>query len=84
MNNNYYIASTKQMDNRRLLAEVFYKSILDSEDIPYIVTDEACFYDFFAGDECSVINKIKEMYGVAVNVEQFKMPFWKLLDLLNK
>ncbi len=34
------------------------------------------------GTDSDVINLIYNHYGVAVDGEYFKMPFWKLLDFL--
>lgn len=84
MSNKYYIADSTQMDKRKLLAEEFYNNILDPEEIPYIVTDEASLYDFFAGDEFELMNKVKEKYGVNIDMRHFKIPFWQLLEYLKE
>ncbi len=84
MDNKYSFAESSQINKRKIYAEKFYNTILDPEEIPYIVTDEACLYDFFTGDEFKLIHQIKQKYGIDVNKEHFKMPFWKLLDLLEQ
>ena len=84
MNNKYYLASSIEMEKRIKVAKEFYHAILDPEEIPYIVTDDATLYAIYIGDEVEVINKIKKKYQVEISLPHFKMPFWKLLDLLEK
>lgn len=84
MNNKYYLASSIEMEKRIRLAEEFYHVILDPEEIPYIVTDEATLYAIYIGDEIEMIKKIKKEYQVEIDLQHFKMPFWKLLDFLEK
>lgn len=84
MSNKYYISDSRKMAERKILAEEFYNSILDPEEIPYIVIDEASLYDFFAGDEQELINKVIEKYGVSIDLQQFKITFWQLFDYINK
>jgi hypothetical protein len=84
MSNKYYIADLMRMNKRKLLAEEFYNNVLEPEEIPCLVTDEASLYDIFAGDEFELINKVKIKYGVNISLEQFKMPFWQLLEYLKE
>lgn len=84
MKKNYYIATSMEMEKRKKLAEEFYHLILDPEEIPYVVTDEAALYDFYAGNENDLIKKIKFIYQVDINPQHFKLPFWKLLDFLKE
>ncbi len=80
---NYYLADSTEMEKRKKQANEFYFSVLDPEEIPYIVTDEATLYAIYIGDEKEIINKIKQKYNVYISVEQFKIPFWQLLDFLE-
>lgn len=84
MKNKYYLADSTQMDKRKSKAEEFYYAILDPEEIPYIVTDEATLYDIFAGNEYDLIQKVKKKYEVNISIKHFKLPFWQLLDFLEK
>ena len=79
----YYLADAKEIDKRQLLAKEFYENILDPHEIPYMVTDDASLYDIFVGDEQELIKKIKENYGVKIDITFFKISFWKLLDYLE-
>ena len=83
MSDKYYFATSEEMNKRKLIAEEFYNSILDSEEIPYVVTDEACIYDIFAGVDEELIKKVKVKYGVNMKPEHFNLPFWKFLDWLQ-
>ena len=84
MNNKYFVAESIRMAKRKGLAEEFFNTILDPEEIPFIVTDEASLYDIYIGDERELIQKVKEKYGVDINIKHFKIPFWKLLDYLEE
>lgn len=84
MTDKYYLAKTEHMDKRKINAKDFYYLILDPEEIPYIVTDDACLYDFFAGIDEELVKKVKQTYGAIMNQEHFKMPFWQFLDWLEE
>jgi hypothetical protein len=83
MTDRYYLAKSNEIDKRKLIAEEFYSSILESEEIPYIVTDDACLYDFYAGIDEELISKVKTKYLVDMKPEHFKIPFWQFLDWLQ-
>ena len=84
MTDKYYLANSEQMNKRKILAEEFYNAILDPEEIPFIVTDEANLYDIYIGGEHELIQKAEEKYGVTLDMSDFKIPFWQLLDFLEK
>ncbi len=84
MNSKYYIAQTVKIDSRKKLAEEFYIKILDPEEVPYLVTDDASLYDIYAGDENELIEKIKKEYGIILTKKHFRIAFWQLLDFLNE
>lgn len=84
MTNKYYLADSKEMDERKKLAEEFYNSILDPEEIPFLITDQASLFDIYAGDNNELIQKVKDKYGVILNISDFSMPFYQLLDFLDK
>lgn len=84
MNSKYFIAKSTQMDKRKALAQEFYNSILEPEEIPFIVTDEACLYDIYIGTEVDLIKKVNEKYGIKIDIKHFKIPFWKLLDYIEE
>lgn len=79
----YYLANSTEMEKRIRIAEEFYHAILDPEEIPYIVTDDATLYAIYIGDEVEMIKKIKKEYQVEIGLQHFKIPFWKLLDFLE-
>jgi len=84
MNKKYFVADGIEMEKRKVVAEEFYHTILDPDEIPLIVTDEATLYDIYIGDELELIQKVKQKYEVSIAIKHFKIPFWKLLDLLTK
>lgn len=84
MNNKYTIANSIEMDKRNFLVKEFCSTVLDPDEIPFIITDEATLYDIYIGDELELIGKINKKYGVCINLNHFEIPFWKLLDFLNQ
>lgn len=83
MTDKYYLAKSEKMVKRENVANEFYHSILDPQEIPYIVTDDACLYDFFVGIDEELTDKVREKYGVEMTKIHFKMPFWQFLDWLH-
>lgn len=71
-----------EMEKRQKIAKDFYDRVLDLDEHPLIVTDEASFYDIYMGDDPEAIDIIYKEYGVTLSRENFQMPFWKMLDLL--
>lgn len=84
MDKRFEIASCSKMEEREKLSENFYQKILDPEEIPFLVTDEANLADIFLGEENELIKKVQKEYGVKITADHFRIPFWKLLDLLNE
>lgn len=84
MSDKYFLADSIQMGKREALAIEFYNSVLDADEIPFIVTDEASLYDIYIGDEQEIIQKIKEKYGITIDVKYLRISFWKLLDYIEK
>lgn len=76
-------SDSKEMDARRALASEFYRIVLDEDESPIYVSDEATLDDIFAGDEQDLIARCAAHYGIALSREDFQMPFWHLLDRLH-
>lgn len=70
------------MQSRDKAAKHFYRTVLDPEEIPILVTDDATLYDIFLGDDKTLIDKVWEVYEVRIDKEHFKIPFWEFLDYL--
>ncbi len=84
MNKKLQFDSSFEMGKRKTIALDFYNKMLHIDEHPIIVTDSATFYDIYMGTDSDAINLIYSHYGVAVDSEYFKIPFWKLLDFLYK
>lgn len=82
MNDKYKFSDTFEIDRRLAQATDFYKRILEPDEYPLMVTDDASFYDIYMGGDNDAINKIYKEYDIEVTREILQMPFWKLLDLL--
>jgi hypothetical protein len=76
-------ADDSEMQRRAATADEFYRVIglVEGEDWPFFVSDEATIYDIWVGtDEGHVVERAKARYGVTLRSEDFRRPLWQLLD----
>ncbi len=73
-----------EMTQRKVEAGKFYKFVLVNDEIPFLVTDDSTLHDIFFGDKNRLINQVKLNYGVTLDDAHFQLPFWQLLDILEK
>jgi len=81
--NEYEFGETGELAKREKELNEFLVRMFDEEDRPYFVSDEACIYDIFAGDDEEFSSRCLERYGRTLSPADFRMPVWKLLDLLH-
>ncbi len=60
----------------------FIERMFGEEDRPYFVSDEACLYDFYAGDDVELSERCERWYGKKLTQSEFRLPVWRLLDML--
>lgn len=80
-------ADDEQMSRRQALADEFYDALglIDDENRPFFVSDEAALYDVQMEDDDFVVVAVERHYGITLRVpEDFKRPFWQLLDHLRE
>ena len=80
-------ADDAQMLRRQDLADEFYDALglIDDENRPFFVSDQAALYDIQMEDDEFVVGAVQRHYGFTLRVpEDFKRPFWQLLDDLRK
>jgi hypothetical protein len=66
------------------LAEEFYNNILDEEDRPVFVSDEATVWGVWMSTAEELLRRVTQYYGKPVTMDDLKQPFWKLLRRLNE
>lgn len=66
------------------LAEEFYDNILDEEDRPAFVSDEATVWGVWMSTAEELLSRVTRYYGKSVTMADLKQPFWKLLRQLNE
>jgi len=71
------------MDARRESAEEFFGTILEDDEHPLFVSDVACVYDIWIGEDRDLIAKCQLHYGVRLEEAHLRLPLWKLLDYLE-
>ena len=80
-------ADDEQMSRRQAMADEFYDALglIDGENRPFFVSDEAALYDLQMEDDDFVVVAVQRHYGITLRVpEDFKRPFWELLDDLRE
>ncbi len=81
---NFEFSSSHAIDKRLDDAHEFYFNILDLEEQPLFISDEATIFDISSNSEESLIEKCFVYYRVKLTREQLTFPFWQVLDLLRK
>ncbi len=66
------------------LADEFYDNILDEEDRPFFVSDEATVWDVWMSTPEELLKKVSQYYEKTVTTDDLKQPLWKLLRQLNE
>ena len=66
------------------LAEEFYDNILDEEDRPVFVSDEATVWGVWMSTPEELLRRVAQYYGKTVTRDDLKQPFWKLLRQLSE
>jgi hypothetical protein len=83
MENSSRTAPTTEMAKWVREADEFCRVVLEPNEQPFFISDEATVWDLVAGDPSLVMERTYAHYGVRLNVAQFKIPFWKLLGFLS-
>jgi hypothetical protein len=78
----YELAPSTQMDARADIAREFFSAVLDDDEHPYFVSDQATLYDIFSGDERDLCRRCLLRLGFELREAHFRMPLWELLDLI--
>ena len=73
---------SKEIRGRESLLIEFLERLFDEEDRPFFVSDEACLYDLYAGDDAELSQRCEHWYGRKLHQADFQMPVWKLIDEL--
>jgi len=76
----YEMSDSVEMERRTAAAKRFFGAVMDSEEQPYFVSDEACLYDVYAGDDAELIERCHASFGYRLNGDDFRKPVWRLLD----
>jgi hypothetical protein len=70
------------MDERRDQADEFFAAT-KPELVP-MVSDEATWFDFDCLSLPALAQVIAEHYGIALDENELRLPFWQFLDYLNE
>ena len=76
-----YFASTK-VDKRKNNLKDFLNAIIDPEEQPVFVSNEASVYDITLEGESEILDKIRNKYKISITPEGLSQPLWKLIDYL--
>jgi len=84
MSDAYDFGETGELEKRESKLTAFLEQLFDEEERPYFVADDACVYDFFAGDDDEFFQRCEKVYGQRLNESDLRLPVWQLLDKLDK
>jgi hypothetical protein len=77
-------ASAIEIEKRSAQAKEFLDAVLDPEERPQLVSDEATLLDISSDDEAELSARCRQHYGVGLEPSDFRLPLWQLLDRLEK
>ena len=72
------------MNQRSAEAAEFYKWVIDPEERPLFVSDEASVFDLCTLTASDLVQRIGKHYGVSMSGDELRLPLWQLLDLLSE
>jgi hypothetical protein len=81
--NKFDFANSVEINKRKSKISHFTNNILDSEEEAIFVSDEASIYDISTDDEEALLERVEKVYGVILEVNDFLLPIWKLVDLID-
>jgi hypothetical protein len=73
---------TTKLNEREKELKEFLEQMFDESDRPYFIADEASIYDIYAGDDSDFAKRCERCYGYRLAPSDFRLPLWKLLDVL--
>jgi len=82
MNQVYKFGENDKLKEREPKLKEFLEHMLDEEDRPYFIADEACLYDIYAGDDAELSRRCEKWYGKKLTQSDFRLPLWQLIDTL--
>lgn len=80
MSQEYQFADDDKLKKRQRQLSEFLDQMFDEEDRPYFVSDEACLYDIYSGNDEEFSNRFEKWYGRRLTESEFRLNVWKLLD----
>lgn len=83
MDKEFELAQSVEMERRSDFARTFFEAVMDPEDRPYFVSDEATLWAVVAGNEEDVIRRCEAHFGVKLSKSDFDIPIWRLLDAIK-
>jgi hypothetical protein len=77
------LSPSTEMERRSIQANEFYSAMLSEEEHPWFVSDEATLADVHVGDLAELSERCRQHYGVRLEPDHLRIPFWQLLDYLG-
>ncbi|MBF0366486.1 MAG: hypothetical protein HQK50_13015 [Oligoflexia bacterium] len=83
MNKKFQYVSDIEIKKRNNDIERFIALVIDKEEIPYFVSDDASIFDISTDDKAVLINRIRTHYKVEISENELHLKLWQLLDLIR-
>ncbi|WP_428937500.1 hypothetical protein [Fontivita pretiosa] len=81
--NDVKFADSVEILRRKSAFDRFVDRLFEPELRPFFVSDEANIFDISGDTTEEIVEKIRQSYGRTLNLDELRMPLWKLLDFLE-
>lgn len=79
----FEFAPASEMSKRRAEAMELFEAVLEPDERPWLISDEATMHDISLEDDAALIGRCERHYGAPVPPEHLGLPLWQLLDYLG-
>ena len=76
------VAGDVMIRARRALVNRLLREVVDGEEQPVFVSDQATLFDLSSRVEATLRERIRTTYGVTVTPAELRLPVWQLVDRL--
>ncbi len=84
MNNiTFKFESNSEIKKRKEVVQKFVDSLIDLEEKPLFISDEATIFDICSDDSSTLLLRIFNSYGIQIQEEQLTLKIWELIDVLQ-
>lgn len=83
-NNNKRFADSTETLKRKAALDRLIDILFEPDLRPLFISDEASIFDVSGDTEDELVSKIQLHYGRTLQIDELRLPVWRLLDLLGE